>query len=288
MGPMKRYRVLRFDWNSTGDMLGLEPTDEWSDESKALHRENHARMIERLTREYGELEIEAKLTNLRDIGGQAFTVVGYHNHFYRQARDAFVMGAYYPALTAVCTLGERILNHLLLELRDHYQLSPEYAELATVKSSSNWRKMIPALESWGVLLPEAATQFRELLELRNRAIHYNPGIAEKQREMAIAAQKHLHRIISIQFGAFGNQPWFIPDAAGVVFIRKGWEDNPFVKLVYIPASVYVGPRHYIEIDDQTGEWTVYDEQYEDREITDEQYLEMYEISSNERVEATRA
>jgi hypothetical protein len=249
---MKRYRVFLFHWDSTGELLRHEIRDEWDEDVKALHRQNRERMIEWLTRPYGEIGIEEKLANLRDIGGQAFSIVAYHNRFYRQAREAFIVGAYYPTLTAACALGERILNHLILGLRDEYKGKPGHADVATDKSFTSWKIMIRALEGWGVLLPEAAQAFRALMKARHRAIHFNPATAERDREFAIQALKHLDEIISAQFGAFGSQPWFIPEAAGAAYIRKEWESDPFVKLVYLPASLLVTPYHRIDIDRQTG------------------------------------
>ncbi len=177
---MNRYRVFLFHWDSTGDLLRDEIRDEWDEDVKALHRKNREQMIEGLTQRYGEWRIEEKLDNLRAIGGQAFSIVAYHNRFYAQAREAFIVGAYYPALTAACTLGERILNHLILGLRDDYKGRPGYGEFAIVKSSSDWRKMIRTLEGWGVLLPEVAIEFRALMEARHRTIHFNPATDEKR------------------------------------------------------------------------------------------------------------
>jgi len=48
-------------------------------------------------------------------------VIAYHNSFLRRVRDAFASGNYYPALTAGCALGERILNHLILDLREEFR-----------------------------------------------------------------------------------------------------------------------------------------------------------------------
>lgn len=156
---MKRYRVFLIHWDSRGHLLRDEIRYEWDEDVKALHRENRERMIEGLTRQYGEAGIEAKLENLRTIGGQAFSIVAYHNRFYRQAREAFIVGAYYPALTAACALGERILNHLILGLRDDYKGQPGHDEVATDKSFTNWKMMIRALEGWGVLLADTARHF---------------------------------------------------------------------------------------------------------------------------------
>jgi hypothetical protein len=272
--PVKRYRVLAFDWDSIGDTLNVEIQEEWDEEIKALHRKNRERDTEWLSKLYGELGFEAKLDNLRTIGGQAFSIGAFHNEFYRQAREAFIVGAYYPALTGASALGERILNELLLGLRENYRHTPEYKKVYRKEKFDDWDTMVETLESWEVLLPDAAKAFRALKEVRNkRAIHYNPATTERDREFAIEALKYLDQIISIQFGAFRFQPWFIPDVFGAAFIRKDWESNPFVKLVYIPASLPVGPYHWMEYNE--GQWTIYDRNdYEDREISDAEYARL--------------
>lgn len=282
---MKRFRVFSQDFDFTGNYLQLEIMNEWDDEVKESHRLNHQRMIEQLTLQYGERWIEEKLENLRDIGGTPLSIVAYHNRFYRQAREAFIVGAYFPALTAACALGERILNHLVLELRDEYQDQPEYSEFATIKSCSNWGTMIRALESWEVLRPEAATEFRALMRIRHSSLHFNPKVVEKDREMGLIALKHLDKIITIQFAAFGSNPWFI-DVPGVAFIRKDWEEHPFIRHVYLPKCGKVGPHHWIaDLDHVNGIWRVEDEgNYEDREITDEEFIQEYEAFTTKRLE----
>lgn len=281
---MKRYRVFAFDWNSIGDSLILEINEEWDEDVKALHRQHREQDIQWLTKQYGEWAIEEKLESLRAIGGQAFSIVAYHNRFYKQARDAFIVGAYYPALTAACALGERILNHLILGLRDDYKGKPGHNEFATAKTFWNWKAMILTLEMWGVLLPAAATEFRALMDARHRAIHFNPATAEKDREFAIEALKHLDEIIAVQFGAFRLQPWFIPDVAGAAYIRKDWETDPFVKLVYLPASWPVGPYHWMEFNE--GQWTIHDrDDYEDRDVTDEEFAQLQDKSAKAKIDA---
>jgi hypothetical protein len=281
---MKRYRVFLFHWDSTGDILRDETRDEWDDDLKSLHRANRERMIERLIRQYGESGIEEKLDNLRAIGGQAFSIVAYHNRFYAQAREAFIVGAYYPALTAACALGERILNHLILGLRDDYKGQTGWSEFETINSSSNWRSMIRTLENSGILLPAAATEFRALMNARHRAIHFNPATNEKDREFAIEALRYLDEIIAVQFGAFRSQPWFIPGVAGAAYIRQDWENNPFVKLVYLPASWPVSPYHWMEF--CNGQWILHDkDDYEDRQITDAEYFRLHNEVSRSRADA---
>jgi hypothetical protein len=145
--------------------------------------------------------------------------------------------------------------------------------------------MIRTLEGWGVLLPSVATEFRALMEARHRAIHFNPATAARDREFAIEALKHLDEIIAVQFGAFRNQPWFIPEARGVAYIRKDWENDPFVKLVYLPASMAVGPHCWMECDKQTRVWTIYDlnDFEEGKEVSDAEFLTLTEAFTEHRL-----
>ena len=62
----------------------------------------------------------------------------------------------YPALTGACALGERILNYLILNLRDDFHSTPEYKQVYRKDSFDQWDAPINALASWGVLLPEVA------------------------------------------------------------------------------------------------------------------------------------
>ena len=86
------------------------------------------------------------------------------------------MGAYYPALTAACALGERILTYLMLNLRDDFKAHPQYKRVYRRESFEKWDLAIDTLEVWDVLLPEVVTSFRELRDRRNKAIHFRPEV----------------------------------------------------------------------------------------------------------------
>lgn len=100
--------------------------EQWEERAKALHIESRNKVIERLKAEYGERHHAQVIQNTKDLGAKAFSVVSYHNAMHEQARRAFVSGLYFPALLAACALGERILNHLIIDLRDQYKTSPHY------------------------------------------------------------------------------------------------------------------------------------------------------------------
>lgn len=136
----------------------------------------------------------------------------------------------------------------------------------------------------GVLLPDAAKAFRKLKDVRNRrAIHFDPATDEKDREFALEAVKSLNEIISVQFGTLPPKAWFIPGIeSGGNYIKKEMEKDPFVKLVYLPNALLVGPDHYVE-GTLDGRWRVFDaEDYEDRDLSDEEFGELLKKAQEER------
>ncbi|GAG83229.1 unnamed protein product, partial [marine sediment metagenome] len=117
---MKRYRVVQFDFDSRARTLAEEVQDSWDELVKQAHWNNEKRIRESLIFSYGPHSYDEKIQNFIDLGDKPFSILAFHNRFFEDARTAFVMGAYYPCLTAICALGERILNHLILLLREDF------------------------------------------------------------------------------------------------------------------------------------------------------------------------
>jgi hypothetical protein len=270
---MKRYRVLSFDFDSRVHSLTMAIRDEWEENVKTQHRQNRESVEKSLIDSYGAQACEAKRQNFIDLESKPLSVLAFHNRFYEQVRSAFVIGAYYPALTAACALGERILNHLLLSLRDDYSSTPKYGAIYRKESFDNWDVPISTLESWDILLPEVAEQFRRLKDMRIKAIHFRPEVDSNVRELALEAILCLRDIISSQFSGFGPQPWFITSIPGEIYIKKDWEGKPFIRKVYLPNCILVGPKHRIET--LIPRLVVNDNfRYEDRQVTDEEFSEL--------------
>jgi hypothetical protein len=204
---MKRYRILSFDFDSRA--IGLEPIpEEWEENVKKQHIENQEKTIEGLKVQYGELNFQSKLNNFIELKQKPFSISAFHNKFLNQIRNSYVIGSYYPALTSACSLGERILNHMILLLRDYHKDSPEFRKVYRKDSFDNWELAISTLESWQELLPEAIVKFRELHQKRNFAIHFNPETDHNDKDLALEAIHLIQNIVSIQFSAFGAQPWY--------------------------------------------------------------------------------
>ena len=267
---MKRYRVLSFDFDSRA--LLLEPAGEhWIQEAKDLHRENQKSIIRELGQEFGTQNLEQKLNSVIELGPKPFSVHAYHNKFLEQVRKSYTCGSYYPALTGACALGERILNHLMLKLRDFHKSSPAYKKIFRKKSFDNWPDAIDALEEWEELLPDAADKFRVLNGKRNSAIHFNPETDHNDQELALDAIHLLQDIVRIQF-SFGTQPWFFC-FDGEIYLKQEWESKPFVQVVIIPYAHLVGPRHRMELKGSTF-YSIDEDAYEDSIISDEEFADL--------------
>jgi hypothetical protein len=269
---MKRFRIFGYDFDSRVHTLTTEIRDDWDEQVKELWRQNRQQTERGLIYEFGERSAEEKRRNFTDLGLKPFSILAFHNKFFEQIRVSFVMGAYYPALTASCALGERILNHLILLLRDDFKATPQYKRVYKKDSFDDWDIAIDTLAAWDILLPDVVTEFRKLRDRRNDSIHFGLEVDQNDRGLALDAIKSLAAIIGNQFCAFGPQPWFITRVPGEVYIKKIWEDRPFVRKVYLPNCVAVGPQHKIE---SVYPWVVNDNfSYEEREITDEEFCSL--------------
>ncbi len=198
---MKRYTILKYDFDTRANILKLEIKDDWEESNKNLWLNNKSNIREGLIFSYGIENYESKIENFIDIGYKPFSVIAFHNDFFNQARNAFVGGAYYPALTAACALGERILNQLVLHLRDDHQDTPQYKRVYKNDSFDNWDLAIDTLEAWDVLLPNVAKAFRSLRDIRHRSLHFNPETETDTHQKALDALLVLSEIIQEQFQA---------------------------------------------------------------------------------------
>jgi len=268
---MKRYRILSFDFDSRAHSLA-PAQEQWDEQVKKLHDENRKKAIEVFVRQFGDWEIDTKIKNFIDLKFKPFSILAFHNNFLKQVRNSFVIGSYYPALTSACSLGERILNHLVLAFRDYYKGTNEYKQVYRKDSFDNWGLAIDTLEAWEILLPNVVDNFRKLNEKRNNAIHFNPETDHNDRELALESVHLLQDIIGAQFSAFGTQPWLFI-VPGECYIKKDWEEEPFVRILYLPNCALVGTKHTIE--SLFPRIVVNDNfEYDEREITDDEFIQL--------------
>jgi len=290
---LRRYHPYSFDFDSTALLLE-EPSEHWEEQVRELHLKNRDHVIAKLKEQYGVLRHDQITQNLRDLGPKAFSLIAYHNQFYHQAREAFIIGSYYPALVAACALGERILNHMILDLREDFKSSAHYRRVYRKDSFDDWNFATDVLSDWNILVQDVADHFLELGRLRHRSLHFNPETYRVLRQDALAALKLVGNIVSKQFGFFGHQPWFIEGTAGAQFIKKSYETHPFVRKYLIPQSGFVGVLYGMERR-ADGHWQHLDlADYGDGLMLDEEFAKAFgerdpnQVVTREMIEAQYA
>ena len=277
---MKRHLVFPQDFDTRAYTLD-EEQESWEERPRQLHQENKKRLLRALEKEFGSYNFEAKVTRFKEIGVSPFSMVSFHNRFFAEIRQAFIVGYFYPALTGASALGERMLNHMLLILRDEFSHTPEYKRVYRKKSFDDWSFAINTLKAWGILDDTLETKFNELKKLRNKSIHFNHETYSSARSDSLEAIKILSEIISLRFGFFRKEhSWAIEGIKGAQFIKKEFEADPFIKNFYIPRCPLVGPYYAVKFLDE-GTLFVDRESYTDMEVSDEEFSEVF---NNRKIE----
>ena len=270
----RRYLSFGMDFDTRATLLNPNVEDHWTDAGKEAARNSATSVRQSLINEFGHRDIDVKVDRFAAIGDKPFSTLSYHNAFFHQIRQAYVMGAHYPALVSACALGERILNHLLIDLRPYFVNTSEYEFVANAGSFSNWRVVIDTLAAWNVLLPIVVTEFRALSRLRHRSVHFNIKTYKTVEEDALKAVLHVRTIIEKQFGSLWGAPWFIQGTIGSVFIRKDFEVDPFVRTYFLPNCPFVGPLFGSAF--TVRGWEFYDRgNYGTGSLTDEEFAQAF-------------
>lgn len=262
---MKRYRFTTFIIDSTRSLLKV---------SVPHLEEQRQQDIDRLRSRFGELDFDAKLERYLELDSPNVTVITEYYWVLNEAADAYACGYFYPALTSACCLGERILNILILNLREYYKTTPSYKKVWNKDSFQNWDEAIDVLAEWGVLADTLAELYKELWKIRKDAIHLK-AVSDFQPQ-ALKAIQYIMKITGNLFGLNERNDIFfwVP---GEPYIRKEEENEPLVKEFFIPNCTLVGYKYSVRSGPQPGLF-IYDDpyEYEDREITDDEFKKLRE------------
>jgi hypothetical protein len=130
------------------------------DPAIAEQAEANKRLVrEGLIHGYGADDYERKIGDFAALGPAAWSVVARHNVFLQHIRIAFVAGGYYASLVASGTLGERILNQLILTMRADFTCHPATEKVVKKGSFENWPPAVKVLYDWGVIDADTEKQF---------------------------------------------------------------------------------------------------------------------------------
>ena len=260
---MKRYRILQFYLDTTRNFA---PEKEFAKTATGKAALESAGSI---AYNFGALQLSQKVERYYEIDPPDISIPIEYTKLMVEVADAYIHGQFYPALTGACALGERILNILVMKLRNHFRSTPGYKKVYQKKSFQDWDKCIDFLAEWEIFDDDIAEKFRELKDRRQRSIHFTPAM--NWQTEALEALKIIHSITSSLFRTWQNEFCFL--ARGEIYIKKAFEYHPLVKEFYIPACQYVGFKHKIE-----NRYLVDDFEYEEKEITDEEFAMQRKLS----------
>jgi hypothetical protein len=155
----RRYRPIALTFDSRNAMLDQQIGDDWEPTVQEQWRTNQSSVRMELLAELGTVDGEAKIDNYRLLGPAPWSIIYEHTELLKQIRTAFAHGDFYPALVGACALGERVLNLLLIELRDDYQNHPSTTKRVHLKQRfDDWRAATDVLHGWGVFDDDTRTK----------------------------------------------------------------------------------------------------------------------------------
>lgn len=193
-------------------------------------------------------------------------------------RSAFISGSYYAALLGACGLGERILNQLVLTLREDYSSHPATKHVAGKNSLDDWQKCVRTLREWGVLNEETAREYLRLMRMRHAAVHYRSELDNGDaRDAALAAVVLLCELVQRIFSPHGQDENYFTGPIGRSYVRRDAEATPFVKHFILPACVLVSPVYrFVASASEPGGFAVYDDPEYGRDsppLSDDQFAD---------------
>jgi len=281
----RRYRIVEVGFDTRATLLSTDVEDGWEPAVRQQWIENKEGIVKGLLDEYGPRDGDRKVDDFVALGPAPWSIVAEHNTLLAQVRSAFALGAYYPALVGAAALGERLLNELVLTLREDYLTHPSTSRrIRAAASFTDWPHTIEVLHAWGVLDDATKDRFESLKTMRHESVHYTSTFASGARDVALAAVTLAQQIVSSVFSGLYRPGITINELAGLVVIRRTAEEIPLVKRFLLPRSVLVSPRHTVEIQrhDSVAYWSLYDDaEYPTEDIDDAEYARRYPLEAGQ-------
>jgi hypothetical protein len=256
----RRYRVVEISFDLTVRTLTEEAGDDWEEPIRQQWFSNQALIREGLLHQFGVADSDRKISDYIALDVAPLSIVSTHNDLLSQCRHAFVAGQYYPALLGAAGLGERILNELILQLRDDYKSSPHYKNVYRKGSIDDWDFAVKVLLDWAVIDVATSSLFQRLKQLRNESVHYqNHTLHVSARDEALEAIQLLQQIVEKVFSPWAVAPQYVMHPSGIAFLTLEAEQIPLLRHVFIPRCALVSPRHEFSFVGQAGHVMIQDD-----------------------------
>lgn len=263
---MKRYRFTSFVLDSNRSLLK---------HPKGVSGNIREQILAELKIKCGDSNFDEKLKRYLELETGNIKLVTDYHQLLHEAEDTYVCGYYYPVLTASCCLGERIFNSLILRLREYYKCSKSYKKIYRKDGIQNWDLAIEVLQDWNIIDDHLADIYDKLHKVRIEAVHLKA--VRDFRAEALFALQQIMEITDALFGLRKDIFFWVP---GEPYIRKNKEEEPIVKEFFIPNCTLLGYKHSVRSLEPSprGIGMMIDDpyDYEQREITDEEFVHLRE------------
>lgn len=198
-------------------------------------------VIRSLRADWGEADFDSKLDRFKKLD---LAFIGMPDEYYEllmSVVSTYCCGYFYPAMTSAGSLGERILNRLLIKTRKHFKLSKHYKKVWNKNSFEQWDFPIKVLTEWSIISEEVANFFNELKDYRNDSVHYNDDYDFDSNSHN--AVKALANIINCQFNyASRKDVCWVFDIPGEIWLKSKMKSDPFVIEFILPHCVQLTPH----------------------------------------------
>jgi hypothetical protein len=223
------YRVMAFALDTA---VNIFKQDGLVDQKKDIEK--------KLRSEWGEFEFESKLKRFVQLD---LSFLGIPEEYYELLQPvvaSYCCGYFYPAMTSAGALGERILNRLIIKLRDHFKSSDYYKKIWNKDSFDQWDLPLSILNEWGIISAGVKSAFQRLQKYRNESIHYNEGYDFETNSHD--AVKALADIINNQFNYINRKDLFcVFDMPGEIWVKSTVVNDPFIKEFVLPHCLQLTP-----------------------------------------------
>ncbi len=245
----------------------IDTTVNWLKDTDITKEMNDAN-IKYLKGKWGVVNFNEKIQRYKELG---VVLIGVPEEYYSLLSDiisAYCCGYFYPAITSAGSLGERILNRLIIKTRHHYKNSSHYKKVYKKNSFDNWSTAIEVLQDWEVISENVAKLFLRLEKFRNNSVHYNDNYNFASN--SYNAVKTLAKIIDLQFNYISRKDLFwVFDIPGEIWVKSDVIDKPFVKEFILPHCWLLTP-----FDEPTASPPIKSKKVPLKPLTDTEFIEL--------------
>lgn len=200
---------------------------------------SHSEDIQNVVLRYGEMNTEEKLKRKKEINEVKLWLIYDFDKFFEEIIHSYIAGSFYPTATSCTTLAERLVNLFILKMRDHYGrgLLDKKLQKYVYTQDQNWQSFdwnMKVLNAWGLLTPEQKKLFKDLRDIRNRAVHYQPSFNPEVD--SLNAVKTLHKLLDSYLSIFERKDILrVFEIPGEVWVKEEKLNDPFVQAFVLPC-----------------------------------------------------